>query len=120
MDSIIYERIALLCQERGITIKYLSQELDFAESLIRKWKNTSSPSIDKVKAIANYFGVSTDYLIGTTDIREPISTLMDDQDFVSLQRVRSKMDQKEKDRMMVILRAAFDKAFDEEENSDKV
>lgn len=118
MDSIIFQRISELCKRDKITIKELSEQLHFTESLIRKWKNTSSPSIDKVKQIADYFHVSTDYLIGATDISEPVESLMADRDLISLQRARNKMDNDEKKRMMIIMRAAFDKLFTEEENND--
>lgn len=118
MDSIIFQRISELCKRDGITIKKLSEELDFAESLIRKWKNTSSPSIDKVKKIAKHFHVSTDYLIGATDICEPVETLMADEDFISLQRARSKMGEKDKKRMMNIMRSTFDEIFAEQDKND--
>ena len=118
MDSIIFQRISELCKRDKTTIKELSEQLHFTESLIRKWKNTSSPSIDKVKQIADHFHVSTDYLIGATDISEPVESLMADRDLISLQRARNKMDNDEKKRMMIIMRAAFDKLFTEEENND--
>ena len=67
MDSILYERISGLCKARGITITKMATDLGIGTSLIRKWKQTSSPSIDKVKLIAEYFDVSTDYLIGLSN-----------------------------------------------------
>ena len=119
MDSTLFDRISELCQEQGITIKSLSEELHFSESLIRKWKTTSSPSIDKVKLVAKKLKVSTDYLIGATDIREPAETLMADEDFISLQRARSKMGEKDKKRMMNIMRSTFDEIFAEQDKNDK-
>lgn len=118
MDSTLFDRISELCQEKGITIKSLSEELHFSESLIRKWKTTSSPSIDKVKLVAKKLKVSTDYLIGATDIREPAETLMADEDFISLQRARSKMGEKDKKRMMNIMRSTFDEIFAEQDKND--
>lgn len=118
MDSTLFDRISELCQEQGITIKSLSEELHFSESLIRKWKTTSSPSIDKVKLVAKKLKVSTDYLIGATDIREPAETLMADEDFISLQRARSKMGEKDKKRMMNIMRSTFDEIFAEQDKND--
>lgn len=116
MDSIIFTRISNLCKEKGITIKQLSEDLGFAESLIRKWKNTSSPSIDKVKQIADYFKVSTDYLIGLSNIQESAEQLIGDDDFVSLQRARDKMKSNDRERMMKIIRIAFDFAFNDDDN----
>lgn len=62
MESILYTRIKELCESRGISMAKLSEDLGIAASLIRKWKTTTSPSVDRVKMIAEYFGVSVDYL----------------------------------------------------------
>lgn len=67
MESVLYTRIKELCENRGISMTKLSEDLGIAASLIRKWKTTTSPSVDKVKMIAEYFGVSADYLIGLSD-----------------------------------------------------
>ena len=58
MESILYTRIKELCESRGISMTKLSEDLGIAASLIRKWKTTTSPSVDRVKMIAEYFGVS--------------------------------------------------------------
>jgi len=60
---LIYEKIQKLCKERGVTIYKLEKELNFSESSICKWKS-SNPSIDKVQAVADYFDVTVDFLIG--------------------------------------------------------
>ena len=69
MESILYTRIKELCESRGISMAKLSEDLGIAASLIRKWKTTTSPSVDRVKMIAEYFGVSVDYLISKTQLR---------------------------------------------------
>ena len=52
MESILYTRIKELCESRGISMAKLSEDLGIAASLIRKWKTTTSPSVDRVKMIA--------------------------------------------------------------------
>ena len=69
METLLYQRIKLLCSERNITINKLESELRFAPSTIQKWKTVNSPSINKVLEVANYFNVSTDFLLGRTNIR---------------------------------------------------
>lgn len=91
MESVLYTRIKELCENRGISMTKLSEDLGIAASLIRKWKTTTSPSVDKVKMIAEYFGVSADYLIGLSDIQDSAEKLVGDEDFVSLQRAKSRM-----------------------------
>ena len=114
MDSILFQRIRKLCKDRNITIKKMSEDLDIGTSLIRKWKTTTSPSIDKIKTIAEYFDVSIDYLIGRTDIEQPLEKFIGDKDIISIQRARNRMSDEDRSRMMNSLRATFDKAFCEE------
>lgn len=111
MESILYQRIEELCAGKGITMSKLASDLGFSPSLIRKWKGETSPSIDKVKLIAEYFGVSLDYLIGMSEIPSPAEKLMADEDIISLQRARSKMSDQDKDKMMKMIRLGFDYAF---------
>lgn len=111
MDSIIYIRIKELCAAQGITLTKLEEDTGLSSSIIRKWKNNTSPSIDKVKVIAEYFNVSTDYLVGLSDISTPAEALIGDEDFVSLQRAKSRMSPQDRDRMMRMLKLGFEYAF---------
>ncbi|NME43230.1 helix-turn-helix transcriptional regulator, partial [Lactobacillus agilis] len=58
----IYDRIKELARLKGISIRELEKQLGFSNGLIRQWtKGTKTTSLEKV---ANYFNVSTDYLLG--------------------------------------------------------
>ncbi|MEF9960971.1 MAG: helix-turn-helix transcriptional regulator [Cellulosilyticaceae bacterium] len=59
----ITDRIKELCDHKGITIAALERALDFGNGTIRRW-STTSPSVDKLKMVADYLGVNIDYLIG--------------------------------------------------------
>ena len=108
-DAIVL-RIKELCEQRNITIQRLETSLGFGKSTIKKWEE-SSPSADKIIKIADYFGVSTDYLLGVTDIQSPIKSFISDKDVVSFQRAREKMSETDRDRMMQILKIGFVQAF---------
>lgn len=56
------QRIKALCTEKGITIYRLERDLGFGNGTARKWKN-SVPGSDKLKRIADYFGVTVDELL---------------------------------------------------------
>ena len=56
------EKIKELCKAHGISVPKLEDTLGFGAGTISKWK-TSSPSADKIKKVAEYFHVSTDYLL---------------------------------------------------------
>ena len=114
MVSILYARIEDLCRSNEISIARLEKECGFSNSTIKKWKNISIPGIDKVQKIAKFFHVSTDYLMGITDIPTPADELLEDYDIVTLQKAKSKMSPNDRERMMQMLKIAFDYAFQDD------
>ncbi|BDQ57947.1 hypothetical protein EfsSVR2331_20720 [Enterococcus faecalis] len=60
------ERIKLLAKQRDITIKELSIKLGIGENSLYRWDKTS-PQSDKLQKVADFFDVSTDYLLGRTE-----------------------------------------------------
>ena len=56
------DKISMLCNERNISIGKLENILGFGNGTIWKWRK-SSPSVDKLKAVADYFGVSIEYFL---------------------------------------------------------
>ena len=55
-------------QEKGLSMKQLAKELDTTDAAISNWENEiNEPKISYLKAIAQYFGVSADYLLGIED-----------------------------------------------------
>ncbi|MFR2644455.1 MAG: helix-turn-helix domain-containing protein, partial [Blautia coccoides] len=59
------------CKKNGITSKSLEEQLGFGKGYISKI-NKTAPNLSKIKPIADYFGVTVDYLM-TGEERE-IST----------------------------------------------
>lgn len=62
----IYTKISNLCRNRGISIARLEREMGFGNATIRGWV-TSSPTVEKLKAVADYFGVTVDELLENDD-----------------------------------------------------
>ncbi|WP_313903345.1 helix-turn-helix domain-containing protein [Paenibacillus alvei] len=58
----IVENIKRLCKEHKTTIPKLGTELGFGNGAIYNW-DKSSPSIDKVQKVAEYFKVSVDVVL---------------------------------------------------------
>lgn len=56
------EKISEQCEKHKISITALEKKLGFGKGTISKWKN-SCPSVDKLKAVADYFGVSIEYFL---------------------------------------------------------
>lgn len=58
----IVDRIRALCEEKGITINKLEKEADIGRGNVARW-DKHRPNIDKVQRVADYFGVSADYIL---------------------------------------------------------
>lgn len=56
------ERIKELCRIRKISMNMLEQELGFGKGYLSKL-GQSTPNTSKIKKIADYFGVTVDYLM---------------------------------------------------------
>lgn len=67
----LYERIAALCAERGIKPGRMSSDLNISRGNISDLKmgRIESLSAEKLSKIAAYFGVSVDYLLNGTEIK---------------------------------------------------
>lgn len=63
--NIFAERLRELRQERHLSMKQLATALNTTDAAISNWENgINEPKISYLKNIANFFGVSTDYLLG--------------------------------------------------------
>lgn len=66
-------RIKDLCAKQGISMNKLEDTLNFGKGYLSKLDN-STPNIAKLRKIADYFGVSLDYLMGLSKTMVPIET----------------------------------------------
>ena len=68
-----YDRIKLLCEERGEKLTPVTIALGLSKGGLARWKDNANPTADIVIKFADYFGVTSDYLLGKTDDPTPIS-----------------------------------------------
>lgn len=62
--------------EQGIKQKQVAMELQVSESAISNYENgIHYPDLDTLRKLAEYFHVSTDFLLGRTEYRSPIREL---------------------------------------------
>lgn len=85
------EKIDYFIFQRGITQKILADDLNIATTTLNGYiKNNRQPSFETLILIANYFGVSCDYLLGNENNSYTVK------DIAFLQRYKSlNIDQKE-------------------------
>ncbi|ADU27876.1 helix-turn-helix domain-containing protein [Ethanoligenens harbinense] len=56
-----------LCRQSGFSPNAVAKELHISSGTVTKWKNGSMPSAEKLRAIAEHFHVTTDYLLTGAD-----------------------------------------------------
>lgn len=68
---ILNERLKALRQEKGMSQERVARELSITLSAYQRLeKNDNTPNYANFLRLADFFGVSMDYLAGRTDVRE--------------------------------------------------
>jgi transcriptional regulator with XRE-family HTH domain len=69
----MYEVFEQLLKKHGVTPYRVHKETGVPQSTLSDWKNGKGvPKVDKLKAIADYFGVTVDYLLGNEQKEKPL------------------------------------------------
>ena len=74
----LYEKVEMLCKQKGINISNLGDALGIKvdKSTISHWKRGAVPRASTVKAIADYFEVTVDYLTnGSATVETAFNTV---------------------------------------------
>ena len=58
------EKIRTLAKEKGVTLAEVERSCGLGERSLSKW-DKNIPSVDKVKRVADYFGITLDELVNT-------------------------------------------------------
>lgn len=101
----MYSIFEMLCEKNGVTPYKIGKETGIATSTLSDWKNgKSTPKQDKLKLIADYFGVSVDYLMtGKESEPSEIPPIMPEQ--FELLELYSKLKGEQKIAIMNLLRS---------------
>lgn len=102
----IVSKIKLLCAEHGLSLAQLERVLNFGNGSMSRW-NKSSPSISKVRKVAEYFNVSLDYLIGL-DNAEEIAQKNFSKETKAMQDAFNKLSPKMQKKMIAMIKAFAD------------
>lgn len=71
----LFDRIKETGKKYGMNVKDVAKKAGIGENAVYRWKE-SQPTADKLQAVADVLHVTTDYLLGNTDIKQPISNLV--------------------------------------------
>lgn len=64
------KRLKLLRSERGLSQEALGKAVSMSQQSVWKWENgLAEPDLATLSKLADFFGVSTDYLLSRTDCR---------------------------------------------------
>lgn len=74
-----YDNLKALCKSNSTTVTAVLKELNISTSKGTAWKSGSVPKGDILTKLADYFNVSTDYLLGNTDSMQNVKSNVDPQ-----------------------------------------
>lgn len=64
-----YDKYANLCKEKGISPSKAAEEIGINKASVTNWKKRGyTPRAEILHRIADYFGVTVDYLLGKVDL----------------------------------------------------
>ena len=77
-----WKKFVYLCNEKGIAPNTACSDLGYSTAIATKWKNGSVPRSTTLQKIADYFGVTPEYLLSDYDaerekVAEEVATMMD-------------------------------------------
>lgn len=82
------ENIRRLRQERGLCQEDLGRRIGASKQSVSNWENGNiAPSIDLLIRLADFFGVSTDYLLGREERRTLSATGLSDIQATHIQQI---------------------------------
>lgn len=68
----LIERLKTLRLKAGLTQKEVAKQFEISQPAYAQWETGKiKPKLETVEKFANFFGVSTDYLLGNTDNKNP-------------------------------------------------
>lgn len=104
------ERIMSLCKQNNTNAKQIETQLGLGAGTISKW-GTSSPKLNVIVKVADYFNVSLDYLAGRDVINlenkklpKELKKILEEEAIALNGRL---MNDEDKQRMYLIITAAF-------------
>ena len=107
-------RINMLRNEKGLSMDKLAAILGITKSRISMWENNGVvPRDELLMKLSEYFGVSTDYLLGNDDMEGKAPDESDTLHF--LQRNLKRLNEEQLERTKAILSNVFDDIFNDEE-----
>lgn len=104
-----FDKIKELCNKQGISLNQLEEKLNFSTNYIYSMKK-GNPKVENLQKIADYFNVSTDYLLGRTDnpdIQHLSSDTHSTPQYRSIQRKAKQLSVADQERLLKLMDITF-------------
>ena len=69
-----FNRIKQLCDQKNISVYRACTDIGLNRSAVAKWKSGGKPNGSTAAKLAEYFTVTTDYLLGQSEEKQPGDT----------------------------------------------
>ena len=104
------EKLLTLRKANELTQEQLAEKLDVSRQSISKWESgQATPELDKIVALSAIFNVTTDYLLGVSDVKRDLQGQMkmnkDIDEYYDLIEVYKGLDKYDKEMVWSILQA---------------
>ncbi|MFJ3386647.1 helix-turn-helix domain-containing protein [Lysinibacillus sp. NPDC086135] len=98
-----FDILKKLCDEQGISVNTLEERIELSKNTLYSWKKNTPKGSNLVK-VADYFNVSTDYLLGRTD-KKYLDLTNNSESYLDnkLQQIISGLKDEEKEFLLVTL-----------------
>lgn len=117
-NQIFGKRIKDLRESKSLSMDQLAKALGVTKSRVNMWENNGTiPRGDVLVQLAQYFNVSTDYLLANDDMSGVSTT---NEKLNSLQRNLGKLNERELEQAEGMLKAVFMDIFNDEEDEDDI
>lgn len=68
MEYAFFDQFVALCKNKGVSPNFVAKEIGASSGSITAWKQGTLPRSATLTKIAEYFDVSTDYLLGSNKV----------------------------------------------------
>lgn len=104
---IAFDRLKKLCEQQGISINTLEERIELGKNTLYAWKK-KVPGGTNLQKVADYFNVSTDYLLGRTDNPNVDTDTVEDE-FATFFRINTEgMSEQDKEKLQEELKEYFE------------
>ncbi|GLC89380.1 helix-turn-helix domain-containing protein [Lysinibacillus piscis] len=113
-----FDILKKLCDEQGISVNTLEEKIGLGKNTLYSWKK-NTPKGSNLIRVADYFQVSTDYLLGRSEEKRTFNTALEhieeDIDIRTLNRMAKDMTPNQRKKAIRVLEATFEDLFDDED-----